>query len=269
MADYNDWANLVAGADDATHIFKGARGSLYVQHADGTTTGFREPSNRAGTGMKAQPRSTKTIYTDKNNAIRLNDFLNHEYSGTTLTPQITNGKLSGVNVIATDDVSYPSYSYKKGQTLAQIPAVMTPQEGLLPLEFSSPKAFTSPIGQQTGKLVHYGNPIKEVTAIPTKLGTAGKIGLAAALASGAGAASAGDLRQAAGNVAESMLPWWMTGGNAGEADESEQVARRYRMAEAGAKAGAGRGNPIYDPRIPTQPVEMPTEYKVGGRVRII
>jgi hypothetical protein len=269
MADYNDWANLVAGADDATHIFKGARGSLYVQHNDGTTTGFREPSNRAGTGMQQQSRSTKTIYTDKNNAIRLHDFLNHEYSGTQLTPQITDGKLSGVNVVATDDVSYPSYSYKKGQTIARIPAVMTPQEGLLPLEFSSPKAFTSPLGQQTGKLVHYGNPIKEVAAIPPKTSAAGKIGLAAALASGVGAASAGELRQAAGDVAESMLPWWATGMDAGPADESEQVALRQRMAEAGAKAGAGRGNPNYDPRLPKQPIDMPSDYKDGGRTRVI
>jgi len=39
--------------------------------------------------------------------------------------------------------------------------------------------------------------------------------------------------------------------------------------DAGEKAGAGRGNPNYDPRLPKQPIEMPTEYKVGGRVRII
>jgi hypothetical protein len=267
--DYDEWAKLVANADDATHIFKGARGSLYVQHNDGTTTGFREPSNRPGTGMQQQSRSIKTVYTDKDNAIRLRDFLNHEYSGTQLTPQTTNGKLSGINVVATDDVSYPSYSYKKGQTIAQIPAVMTPQEGLLPLEFSSPKAFSSPIGQQTGKLVHYGNPIKEITPIPPKTSATGKIGLATALASGVGAASAGELGQAAGNIAESMLPWWATGMNAGPEDESEQVALRQRMAEAGAKAGAGRGNPNYDPRLLRQPIEMPSNYKDGGRTRII
>jgi hypothetical protein len=262
MADLSEYGPLL-NLDNIKRLFKGERGSLYAQHENGSTTGYREPSNMAGTGKKLQNPSAKTLFMEPRAAYGLNSWINDEYLGTELKPTLdANNKLTAVEVHATEDV--PRRNITKGQVLSKIPATMVPDVGLLPVEIGG-RGFVSPIGEKTGNKVHWGNKIVEVHEPKLK----GKLGIAAALASGAGAASAGELRKAAGDVAESALPWWMTGGNAGPADENEQVDLRQRMAEAGAKAGAGRGNPVYDPRKLDQTIEMPAEYKAGGRVRII
>jgi hypothetical protein len=242
MADYSP----LFGVPDATHFFQGARGSIYVRHADGSTTGFREPSNMPGTGMQQQPRSYKTLYTDKNNAVRINDWLNNEFTGTRMIPQISDGELKGMHVVATDNVYYPKSdkfnvperNYKAGQVLDSIPVTAKPQEGLLPLEFNSPKAFESPLGQKTGRLVHFGNEIKEVMPIAPKSGMGGKLGIAAALAAGAGSASAGDFKQAAGDVAESFLPWGATPSML-NTNEDQELANRNQMPPTIDKARGG------------------------------
>lgn len=263
MAEFDSYEPLL-NLPDVRKLFKGERGSLYALHNNGSTTAYREPSNMPGTGKKMQSPSAKTLFMDSKAAAGLHGWINDEYLGTELRPAVDkNNKLIAVEVHATDDV--PRRNITKGQVLSKIPATMSPEVGLLPVEIGG-RGFVSPVGEKTGNKIHWGNKIAEVHE-PSKL--KGKLGIAAALASGTGAASAGELRKAAGDVAESMLPWWMTGGNAGPADEDEQVASRYRMAEAGAKAGAGRGNPNYDPRLNKKPIEMPSEYKAGGRVRII
>jgi hypothetical protein len=197
---------------------------------------------------------------DPNSVNKVAGIYQNAEMATKFVPVLENGKPTGQVALQLMEDYGPK---KAGSTIVQAPYSTKPAVGMNPVEIWGSE---SPIGS-SGRNIHFGNAITEVHPKPARLG--GKAGIAAALASGAGAASAGELRKAAGDVAESMLPWWMTGGNAGPENESQQVELRQRMLDAGAKAGAGRGNPNYDPRLAKQPIEMPTEYKVGGRVRII
>jgi hypothetical protein len=96
----------------------------------------------------------------------------------------------------------------------------------------------------------------------------GKAGIAAALAGGAGAASAGDYRRAASELAESMLPMGLTPSTLAsgtltpeqraEADAYDQQKKREQE-EARMRAQA----------LLRSGVPMPEEYRRGGRVRMI
>jgi hypothetical protein len=78
----------------------------------------------------------------------------------------------------------------------------------------------------------------------------GKLGLAAALASGTGAASAGELRQAAGDVAESFLPLGLTP-SALNTNENEALAKKRLLPPTIDKARGGA-------------IRMPEEYTQGS-----
>lgn len=98
--------------------------------------------------------------------------------------------------------------------------------------------------------------------------TLGKAGIAAALAGGAGAASAGDLRRAAGDVAESFLPLGITPSTLApgtltpeQRAASDAATQRKRQQEAAAKMKAQA--------LLRTGVPMPDEYRKGGRVRMI
>lgn len=102
-------------------------------------------------------------------------------------------------------------------------------------------------------------PIKSVT---------GKAGIAAALAGGAGAASAQDYRRAAGEIAESLLPLGLTPSTLApgtltpeQRAESDEAYRRKLAQERGAKM---RAQALLRSGVP-----MPEEYRHGGRVRMI
>jgi len=257
---YDMLFSLPTGVDDIESVFKTARGSTYAHHSDTTSTRNRSGENHKDKSTGIQQRSGRTIYMNPNAVNSMAGIYQNAEMATKFVPVIENGKPTGKVALQLMEDYGPK---KTGTILATAPYATKPAVGMNPVEiFGSECSMGS-----SGRNIHFGNAITEVHPKPARLG--GKAAIAAALASGAGAASAGELRKAAGNVAESMLPWWMTGGNAGSADESEQVASRYRMAEAGAKAGAGRGNPNYDSRLPKQSIEMPSEYKFGGRVRII
>jgi hypothetical protein len=105
----------------------------------------------------------------------------------------------------------------------------------------------SPIGS-SGRNIHFGNAITEVHPKPSRLG--GKLGVAAALTSGAGAASAGELKQAAGDVAESFLPIGLTP-SALNTDENAELDRRRKMPPTIDKARGGT-------------IKMPDEYSQGS-----
>jgi hypothetical protein len=147
--------------------FVGERGSAYAQHENGETTGYREPSDKSGTGKKLQPSSTKTLFMEPKAVNALHSWVTDEYIGTQLKPAMDkNGKLSHVEVHSTDDV--PRRGIKKGQVLSKIPATTQVAEGLHPVEFHGQKSFVSPVGSKTGKEVHYGSPVKAV--IPARGG---------------------------------------------------------------------------------------------------
>jgi hypothetical protein len=158
---------------DVQNVLETARGSVYAQHSDGSTTGFREPSNMPGTGQEMQPRSAKTIYMDTKPAGALQSWISDEYIGTKLVPTLDEkNNLKGVEVHSTDDVSKRNIT--KGQVLSKLPATMTPTEGLHPVEIAK-TGFESPIGSK-GQDVHIGSKITKVRGSTGLGGGAGGIG---------------------------------------------------------------------------------------------
>jgi hypothetical protein len=227
--EYDPLFKLPTGVDDIESVFKTARGSTYAHHADATTTGNREPSNQKGTGPKIQNRSGKTIYMDPKYVNQMAGLYQNTEMATKFVPIFENGKETGkVALQLTED-----YGPKKaGTTLVQAPYTTKPALGMNPVEIWGSQ---SPIGSSGGN-VHFGNAITEVHPKPSRLG--GKLGVAAALASGAGAASAGELRQAAGDVAESFLPLGLTLSTL-NTNENEELAKRRKKPPTINKARGG------------------------------
>lgn len=118
-----------------------------------------------------------------------------------------------------------------------------------------------------GPVVDISKDVRQ--ALFSKPKPAGKVGIAAALASGAGAASAGDFRQAAGDIAESFLPLAMTpapvaSGTISANERARQDAAYAKLLEQQRQQVRMTGR--YDP---TAPINLPTDYRAGGRVRMI
>jgi hypothetical protein len=257
--DYESLFKLPTGTEDIESVFKTGRGSTYAHHADTTTTRNRSGAGHKDTSTGIQQRSGKTVYLPSSAVNDMAGIYQNSEMATKLVPLMKDGKPTGqVALQLTED-----YGPKKaGTTLATAKYSTTPAVGLSPVEVWGSE---SPIGS-SGRNIHFGNAITEVHPKPARL-SSGKAGLAAALATGAGAASAGDLRQAAGDVAESSLPWWAQGTGL-NTNENLELAYKQRMQSA-AQSGAGNRGAAYDPRKAFQPIAMPDDYKVGGRVRTI
>ena len=215
--DYESLLKLKTGIEDIEFLFKTARGSTYAHHADTTTTGFREPSNQKNTGSKIQPRSGKTIYIDSNDAKELASLYQNVDRATKFVPVIKDGKETGKVALVNTENYGPQ---KAGTVIATAPYLTKPVVGMSPVEIWGSE---SPMGS-SGSNIHFGTAITEVQPKSPKL--SGKLGIAAALASGTGAASAGELRQAAGDVAESFLPIGLTPSALNTGDTEELIKRR-------------------------------------------
>ena len=215
--DYESLLKLKTGIEDIEFLFKTARGSTYAHHADTTTTGFREPSNQKNTGSKIQPRSGKTIYIDSNDAKELASLYQNVDRATKFVPVIKDGKETGKVALVNTENYGPQ---KAGTVIATAPYLTKPVVGMSPVEIWGSE---SPMGS-SGSNIHFGTTITEVQPKSPKL--SGKLGIAAALASGTGAASAGELRQAAGDVAESFLPIGLTPSSLNTGDTEELIKRR-------------------------------------------
>jgi hypothetical protein len=238
---YDPLFKLPSGVDDIEAVFKTARGSTYAHHADATTTGNREPSNQKGTGSKIQSRSGKTIYMDPKHVNQMAGLYQNTEMATKFVPIFENGKPTGQVALQLLEDYGPK---KAGTTLVQAPYTTKPAVGMNPVEIWGSQ---SPIGSSGGN-IHFGNAITEVHPKPSRLG--GKLGLAAALASGTGAASAGELRQAAGDVAESFLPLGLTP-SALNTNENEALAKKRLLPPTIDKARGGA-------------IRMPEEYTQGS-----
>jgi hypothetical protein len=238
---YDPLFKLPSGVDDIEAVFKTARGSSYAHHADATTTGNREPSNQKGTGPKIQARSGKTIYMDPKYVNQMAGLYQNTEMATKFVPIFENGKPTGQVALQLLEDYGPK---KAGTTLVQAPYTTKPAVGMNPVEIWGSQ---SPIGSSGGN-IHFGNAITEVHPKPSRLG--GKLGLAAALASGTGAASAGELRQAAGDVAESFLPLGLTP-SALNTNENEALAKKRLLPPTIDKARGGA-------------IRMPEEYTQGS-----
>ena len=227
--EYDPLFKLPSGVDDIESVFKTARGSTYAHHADATTTGNREPSNQKGTGSKIQSRSGKTIYMDPKYVNQMAGLYQNTEMATKFVPIFENGKETGKVALQLLEDYGPK---KAGTTLVQAPYTTKPAVGMNPVEIWGSQ---SPIGSSGGN-IHFGNAITEVHPKPSRLG--GKLGVAAALASGTGAASAGELRQAAGDVAESFLPLGLTPSTL-NTNENEELAKRRKKPPTISKARGG------------------------------
>jgi hypothetical protein len=152
--------------DDVQNLLVGERGSMYAQHSDSSTTGYREPSDRKGTGKQIQGRSAKTLFMEPKAAQALSTWVDDEYIGTKLKPVLgADNKLSHVEVHATDDV--PRRNVKAGDVLSKIPASTQAQVGYRPVEIGA-KGFESPLGSKTGNNIHWGSPIAAIMPSPQK-----------------------------------------------------------------------------------------------------
>jgi len=238
---YDPLFKLPTGTDDIESVFKTARGSTYAHHADATTTGNREPSNKKGTGAKIQQRSGKTIFMDPKHVNQVAGLFQNTEMATKFVPVFENGKETGKVVLQLTEDYGPK---KAGTVLASAPYATKPAVGMNPVEIFGSE---SPMGSSGGN-IHFGNAITEVHPKPARLG--GKLGIAAALASGTGAASAGELRQAAGDVVESFLPLGLTP-SALNTNENEELAKRRKMLPTISKARGGA-------------IKMPAEYSRGS-----
>ena len=167
-------------------------------------------------------------------------FQNTEMA-TKFVPVFENGKETGKVVLQLMEDYGPK---KAGTVLASAPYTTKPAVGMNPVEIFGSE---SPMGSSGGN-IHFGNAITEVHPKPARLG--GKLGIAAALASGTGAASAGELRQAAGDVVESFLPLGLTP-SALNTNENEELAKRRKMLPTISKARGGV-------------IKMPAEYSRGS-----
>jgi hypothetical protein len=251
MDDWNQLVNL----PDVTHLFKGKRGSLYAHHGStGNTTAYREPSNMPGTGKKLQGSSGRTVYMNPKDVNNISGIYQNTEMATRLVPLFENGKNTGQLALQHMEDYGPK---KAGSTILQAPFQTKPAVGLNPVEING---SVSPKGS-SGKNIHFGNAITEVHPKPARL--SGKLAVGAALLGGAGAASAGEYRKAAGDVAESFLPPWLTPSetNLNEPEllkrRDELYAQRKRSQEASWGGEGKRG------------VTMPDDYAAGGRVRLI
>lgn len=261
MADYESLFNLPSGNEDIESVFKTARGSTYAHHADSTTTRNRSGSGHKDKSTGIQSRSGKTVFLDPNAINNFAGIYQNSEMATRLVPDLdSKGKPTGrVNLQLMED-----YGPKKaGTIISSAPYKLKPEVGLAPMEVWGSE---SPRGD-SGRNIHFGNAITEVNPRPARLGAAGKLGVAGALAGAATASKASEL----GEVASGMLPSWLQAltyaKGAGEGEDSELAYKRRRQ-EAALK-GAGNRGEKYDPRRQDLTIAMPENYRRGGRVKLI
>ena len=254
--DYDPLFHLPTGLEDIESVFKTERGSTYAHHADATTTRNRSGVKHADTSTGVQPRSGKTVFMAPQAVNQIAGLFQNTDMATRLVPALgPDGKPTGkVQLQLLADYG----PRKAGTVLAEATYTTKPQVGLNPVEIYRSE---SPIGD-SGRGVHFGNKITEVHPKPARL--AGKAGAAAALAAGAGSASAGELRKAAGEVAETFLPFGLTPSEVAPGtlppEVRAQQAEWYKQQqEAKAKAQA----------LLRSGVTLPEGYREGGRVKLI
>ena len=239
--EYDPLFKLPTGVDDIESVFKTARGSTYAHHADTTSTRNRSGANHSDKSTGIQRRSGRTIYMDPNSVNSIAGLYQNAEMATKFVPILENGKETGkVALQLTED-----YGPKKaGTTLVQVPYTTKPAVGLNPVEIWGSQ---SPVGSSGGN-IHFGNAITEVHPKPSRLG--GKLGAAAALLGGTGAANAGEYRKAAGDVAEALLPIGLTSTELMPNEMGELAARR-KMAPTIDKQKGGS-------------IQMPDSYTTGS-----
>lgn len=253
--DYDALFKLPTGIEDIESVFKTERGSTYAHHADATTTRNRSGEKHKDKTTGIQPRSGKTVFMSPADVSVLGGFFQNPDMATKIVPAVKDGKPTGkAQVVLLEDYG----PRKAGSVLTEVPYTTKPQVGLSPVEIYKSE---SPIGD-TGRGVHFGNKITEVHPKPARLG--GKAGAAAALLGGAGSASAGEMRKAAGDVAESLLPVGLTPSELAPGTLSPEIRAAYAQRAQQEKEAKAKAQALL-----RSGVQMPDGYRKGGRTKLI
>lgn len=254
--DYDPLFRLPTGLEDIEAVFKTERGSTYAHHADSTTTRNRSGAKHTDTRTGVQPRSGKTVFMEPKAVNTLAGLFQNPDMATQFLPVLDkDGKPTGkAKLVLTEDYG----PRKAGSVLAEVPYVTKPQIGFNPVEIYKSE---SPMGD-AGRGIHFGNKIVEVHPKPPRLG--GKLGAAAALAGGAGSASAGEMRKAAGEVAESLLPVGLTPSQLAPGTLSPEIKAAYAQRAQQEKDEKAKAQALL-----RSGVELPEGYRKGGRVKLI
>lgn len=253
--NYDELFKLPTGIEDIESVFKTERGSTYAHHADATTTRNRSGEKHKDKSTGIQPRSGKTVFMSPADVSVVGGFFQNPDMATKIVPAVKDGKPTGkAQVVLLEDYG----PRKAGSVIAEVPYTTKPQVGLSPVEIYKSE---SPIGD-TGRGVHFGNKITEVHPKPARLG--GKAGAAAVLLGGAGSASAGEMRKAAGDVAESLLPVGLTPSELAPGTLSPEIRAAYAQRAQQEKEAKAKAQALL-----RSGVQMPDGYRKGGRTKLI
>ena len=199
---------------DVDFYFTGKRGSVYAHHTNGTTTGFREPSNQAGTGAKLQPRSIRTIYMDDTAVNKVGPMLQTDMP---VKFNYLGGKAA---LLYTEDYG----PHKKGTIVPNtiVSFSVTPKVGLSPVEILG------------GKAPHFGNPITSVTAAEPNVSLKATVVKPDAAEAAKQAAAEAEKQKQLTAIPKRVIKKSAKGQATADAKEAKRLAKK----EAEGKAGA-------------------------------
>lgn len=254
--DYESLFKLPTGIEDIESVFRTERGSTYAHHSDATTTRNRSGQKHTDRSTGVQPRSGKTVFMSPSDVSVVGGFFQNPDMATKIVPSIgKDGKPTGrAQVVLLEDYG----PRKAGSVLAEVPYAIKPQVGMSPVEIYKSE---SPLGD-TGRGVHFGNRITEIHPKPARL--AGKAGAAAALLGGAGAANAGEMRKAVGEVAESLLPVGLTPSAVAPGTLSPEIKAAYAERARQEREAKDKAQALLRTGVP-----LPEGFRTGGRVKLI
>jgi len=146
---------VIETSSSATYQFETSRGSTYSQYSDGTTVGFREPSNMPGTGQETQPRSSKTVFMDPTTVNNVGGYFQNPDMGVKFTFEVdSEGNSTGkTSVELTKDYG----PLKAGTKLGTASYETTPKVGMVPVEI-----LNSDSEARGNPFVHFGSNITSV-----------------------------------------------------------------------------------------------------------
>lgn len=251
--------------EEPTHLFKTARGSAYAQYAGPTTIRNRSAEGHTDKTTGLQPKSGKTIYVPEEHVDDLMRVFRNKSYATELRPLFYDPKSrSGeLGIVALDEIknSFFAPDTPTGGVARKAPFSTVPKVGYSPVEMFGADSAISPKGS-SGKGVHWGSAITEVKEVTPKM--KGRLGLLAALAGGAGSASAGEIKKAAGEVAESLLPAGLTPSELAPGTLSPEIKAQYAALAQQKKDEVAKAQALLRSGVP-----MPENYREGGKVKLI
>ena len=187
------------------YLYRTTRGSTYAHMPDTTSIRNRSGQSHFDKTSGLQPRSGKTIYMDLKDVNSMAGLFQNPDMASNFMPIDfdKDTKRGTAGLMLTEDFG----PRKKGSYLSKGSFSVIPQMGMVPVEIFRSE---SPKGS-SGSGIHWGTPITEVMQkedIIKKFGKKiGAVGLAAALASSAKSAQAGEYGKAFGELGDAITPF--------------------------------------------------------------